>query len=262
MPMAEIVDPRPVPERLEDGSPPEVKFTTEQKLALDKTYAWVKEFFNDAEEKKKFIMGGHGLDHTERVAGMTATLSVLEKEDPFLPVLAALLIDVGRTSDDPRSKNYMHGQLSREMASFFLRSLGILSNEDREIVENAIADHSRRNSDVRTSKVVKTVMDADRLDSLGALGPVRAAATRWRNPLFIPREVEGQSTADDNIESIYYDFAYRVVEWYGMLWTASARQIARPRVEFLLEFNKEYKKEAGFMHTSFDNMKLGQDLTE
>lgn len=260
--MSEIVDALPVLERLEDGPPPEAKFTPEQKQALDKTYTWVKEFFKAAEENKKFIMGGHGLDHTERVAGMTATLSVLEKEEPFLSVLAALLIDIGRTSDDPRSKNFMHGQVSREMASPFLKSLGVLSDGEREIVENAIADHSRRNSDVRPSKVVEIVMDADRLDSLGALGPVRAGATRWRHPLFIPKEGDGQSTADDKIESIYYDFAHRVVEWYGMLWSASARQIARPRVEFLLEFNEEYKKEAGFMHASFDNMKLGEELEE
>lgn len=254
--MSEVVDSRLVPERLEDGSPPEAGFTLEQRQALVRTYEWVKGFFKDAEEKKKFVMGGHGLDHTERVVGMTATLSVLEKVEPFLPVLSALLIDIGRTSDDPRAKSFQHGEVSCEMASPLLRSLGILTNEDREIVENTISDHSRKNEFVRSSKVVQIVMDADRLDSLGALGPVRAAATRWRNPLFIPRENESGSTADDKIESIYHDFSVRVVEWFGMLWTSSARAIARPRVEFLLQFNEEYKKEASFMHASFDNMGL------
>jgi HD superfamily phosphodiesterase len=239
--------------RIEDNIPPKAKFTQEQKDVLIRTRKWAVKFFSEEEKKGRVVMGGHGFDHNQRVSGMAATLALMEKKDPFLPVLITLIYDIGRTSNDPRALNYKHGQLSREMSKAYIDSISLLSSADKELVKNAIEDHPLYNKDVRRNYVIEIVMDADRLDSIGALGPVRAGATRWKLPLFT---LQTDTTYEDTeIKSIYQDFAFRVSRWYDSLWTKSAREIAKPRVKFLNQFIKEYEKEASFMlkaYTSFD----------
>ncbi|MBI2600863.1 hypothetical protein HYW42_02820 [Candidatus Daviesbacteria bacterium] len=97
-------------------------------------------------------------------------------------------------------------------------------------------------------------MDADRLDSMGALGPVRAAATRWNLPLYTDKKIE--SAEEKDIKSIFQDFSIRVPKIYNSLWTKSARQIARSRIQFLRVFIKEYEKEAHFMLKSFHDLEI------
>ncbi|MBI2600862.1 hypothetical protein HYW42_02815 [Candidatus Daviesbacteria bacterium] len=86
-----------------------------QQQHLKKVYAQVKGIYL-INEKIGLVMGGHGLDHVQRVAGMSAVLSSLEGVSPYLPILAALIHDLGRISNDPRAKTYLHGQLSVKMS--------------------------------------------------------------------------------------------------------------------------------------------------
>lgn len=225
----------------------------EERLVLRQAKIWSQEFFTQA-AKRGLISGGHGFDHNERVAGIAAVLSSLEGESIFLPVLTSLLFDVGRTSDDPRAKDYRHGEVSKELTESFINSLVILSPKDKIIVKNAIEDHPKKNQNVRESHVVKIVMDADRLDTLGPLGIVRSSAHRWMLPLF-NNDID-ISTQDSTIKTIYQDFAYRSPEFYDMLWTQSARRIAKPWVTYLKKFAREYKKQAIFMHKNFNNLNI------
>jgi len=238
---------------IESLSPPRANLSVKQRRVLKKARAWAEQFFIKAEEQG-LVSGGHGFDHNKRTAGMAATLSVLEGHDPFLPVLAALVFDLGRTSNDPRAANWHHGEISREFSNDFLDSLPLLTEQDRVLVKNAIEDHPKLNSNVRRSYVVEIIMDADRLDTLGALGPVRAAAHRWHLPLYAT-QIE-TSSVEGEIKTIYQDFAYRGMEFYDMLWTKSARKIAKPRYKFLKKFVQEFKKEASFMHQAFNNLKI------
>lgn len=240
--------------RIEDFDPPKAILSKDEKRILRKAKLWAKKFFIKAEKEGRVVMGGHGFDHTQRVAGMAATLSVMEGYRPFLPVLTSLLFDVGRTGKDPRSHNYLHGKLSAEFANKFLEGLPLFSRKDKTLVKNAMEDHPLLNKDVKRSFVVEIVMDADRLDSLGALGPVRAAATRWKLPLY--SDQVNKSEIEKEIKSIHQDFAYRLTKWYDSLWTSSAKKIAEPRIKFLKDFIKEYEKEASFMLKAFKNLKI------
>lgn len=222
-------------------------------VVLKKTRKWVEKFFIKTQKNGVFA-GGHGFDHTKRVVGMALLLSHLEKRDPFLPVLSSLIFDIGRTSEDPRAQNFRHGEVSRELSTDFIDSIKILSNEDKEIVKNAIEDHPKRNKEVRRTYVSEIVMDADRLDAFGAVGIIRSASFRWKLPIF--DEKLSLSTKDAEIKTIYQDFGLRIPEFYDMLWTKSARRIAKPWFGFTKKFTKEFKKQTLFMYKAFGDLKI------
>ena len=241
-------------ERAEIAEPPKFYLTDNQREVLRRTHLWVKSFFDEAAKDNRVVMGSHGLDHNERVAGMAAFLASEEGYEPFLSAFTSLLFDVGRTSKDPRAHNFEHGRLSVEIAKDFIESVPLLSPDNRILVMNAMADHPLLNKDVRESWLVKIVQDADRLDTIGALAPVRAAATRWKLPLYADKV--RNSVEEKDMETIYQDFAVRIPKWVESIWTETAKEIAVPRLEFLMSFIKEYDIEAGFMLRAFKNLEL------
>lgn len=241
-------------ERIEAQEPPNIYLQDNEREVLHEAHVWVKSFFDQATEDNRVVMGGHGLDHNERVAGMAAYLALEEGYEPFLPAFTSLLFDVGRTSKDSRAHNFEHGRLSVEIAKDFIESIPLLTPDNRILIMNAMADHPLLNKAVRESWLVKIVQDADRLDTIGALAPVRAAATRWKLPLYADRVVN--SAEEKDIETIYQDFAVRIPKWVESIWTETAREIARPRVDFLMRFIEEYDIEAGFMLKAFQNLEI------
>lgn len=225
-----------------------IKFSKRELDILKKTKKFVEAKYANHRPK----VGGHGIDHAKRVVGVAAYLSQKEKQPLFLPVLAAFLHDVGRTSDDPRSLNYLHGQLSMEISQQFLTSLG-LTEMEKSLVENAIEDHTFLNEKVRESFVAKILMDADRLDSLGAMAPVKAASYRWDLP---PFSRNTKPAEDGEIDSIFGYFGIRNISWAEMMWTETGKKMSSERVKFLKKYNKQFVKEITFMDDCFNKLKI------
>lgn len=227
--------------------------TSPQRDALRQALTWTKSFF-DAVPPGTHI-GGHGFDKVMRCVGMAAYLASCENRPVFLPALTAMVMDVGRTSADPRSRSFEHGSLSREMISPLLNSLDILTGEDKELVANAVEDHPKLNDGVRRNFVVEIAMDADRLDCLGALGPLRAASWRPNLPAILPEETDTRS-GDTEINTLWQDMAVRHMEWVGVLWTDSAKKVAGPRVAAYQEYLERLKRETDFMYGAFSSLGL------
>ncbi len=231
---------------------PDFDLNDSQREALHKTLVWTKGYFDNIPLGAH--IGGHGFDKTMRQAGMAAVIASKEGHPVFLPVLTSMVMDVGRATTDPRSRNFQHGQLSREIIKAeLLGSLDILTPEDRELVGNAVEDHSKLNEKVRRSYLVEVVMDADRLDCLGALGPLRSASWLHNLPLILPEETETNSV-DGNLKTLWQDMAYRHMEWVDMLWTNTAREIAEPRVQAYREYLKRLQREASFSYQAYQKL--------
>lgn len=231
-----------------------IELLPSQRGALREVFEWTKSFFDRVTPDTH--IGGHGFDKVMRQAGMAAVLAFREGHPIFLPVLTAMVMDVGRATQDPRSKSYQHGGLSREMIEADLfGQLDIITAEDKTLIGNAVEDHSKLNERVRRSYVVEVVMDADRLDCLGALGPLRAAAWRPNIPLILPEETDVRS-GDTEIQTVWQDMAVRHMEWVDMLWTETAREIARPRVKFYRDYLAELQLETSFMYNAFRQLGL------
>lgn len=243
----------PLDGRIETSPVPDIPLAEDERRALSFIASQVKAYYDTAESLGRVVMGGHGWDHVQRITGMAGVLSVMEGHKPFLPMLTTLVMDIGRTSQDPRAQNFKHGELSWEMVSEWVGAISFLTEEEKTLVQNAMEDHSKLNDKVRRSWVAEIVMDADRLDSLGAPAPVRAAATRWKLPLY---GSQSKSGVEGQAKTVADDFGVRVLEWADMLWTKSAQKIAEPRVAFLKEFIREYGIEYGYMHNAFESLNL------
>lgn len=241
-------------ERVELLPLPEFDLAENQREALKKTLLWTKDFYDNV--PSDMHIGGHGFDKTMRQAGTAAHLSSLEGYPVFLPALTAMIMDVGRTSSDSRSRSWQHGQLSREMIVPLLDSLPELLPNEKELVGNAVEDHSKLNENVRRSWVVEIAMDADRLDCLGALGPLRSASWNSHLPAILPEET-GTGSAESDLKTMWQDMSVRHMEWINMLWTDAAREIVKPRVQFYRQYLEELKFETSHMYQAYK--KLGID---
>lgn len=223
--------------------------TSEQRTALHIALVWTKKYFDSVPQGTH--IGGHGFDKTMRKAGMAAIIDSGEGQPVFLPVLASMIMDVGRATSDPRSKTYQHGELSRELSEKDLfPKLTILRTDERILLSNALEDHSKMNNKVRRSYVVEVAMDADRLDCLGALGPLRAASWRPNIPIILPEETSAFS-GDTQIQTMYQDMSVRHMEWVDMLWTKTARNIATPRIKAYRKYLERLKTETAFTYQAF-----------
>ena len=115
----------------------------------------------------------HGWEHIERVYRLALYVAEQENADAFIVGMAALMHDIGHLSTD---KSLHHADLSMAMASELLLAYDV-SYDTREAILHAIAAHSfSLGIEVRTLEA-KVMRDADRLDSLGAIGILRWAIT-------------------------------------------------------------------------------------
>ncbi|MBI4058793.1 hypothetical protein HY404_00980 [Candidatus Microgenomates bacterium] len=240
--------------RIEDLPVPEFNLTDEQKLILTGVADWVSNFFKNAEENNRVVMGGHGFDHNQRTAGIAAVIATREGYSPFLPALTSLIFDIGRTSTDPRAHNFRHGELSREMAHDFIIGLP-LADEEKTLVLNAIEDHPKLNDQIvgeRRNWLQMILQDADRLDTLGPIGIARASSNRWRLPLFSDQIAIG--TPEDTITTSFQDYAYRVPVWIESMWTKTGLEITQARMPYMQAAIAEIRKEAQYMHDAFGKL--------
>lgn len=232
---------------------PTVTLSNDERVVLKKTLAFIIDYYQKQQKSGETSIGGHGLNHAKRVAGVASFIAVNEKKPPFLPILSALIHDLGRASQDSRSKSRLHGQLSREIADPFIKKLS-LTDGDKNTVTNAIEDHPFLNSQVRNSYVVEILMDADRLDTLGAIAPVKSASAHWQLPLV--GKINLAYGDESRIDSIYGYFGVRIPQWANMMWTKTGKRIAKERLNFLMQFNKKFLEELQFMESCFKNLNL------
>jgi len=236
----------------------ERELNSEKITKIVQTYHFAKGILDEAEENGT-KMGAHLLDHALRVAGNAALISQGEGMDPFLPIVTSLLIDIGRNTRDKRSRSWEHGYVSAELAQDFLVKLG-LGQGDQALVIDALRDHSRLNKDVENkSWLVKIVMDADRLATIGPLGPMRAAATRWQLPLVLVDQ-EDQNSSDTEIRSVLQDVEFRQGEWFDMIWTATGKKIAKKKNKWLQKYIQEVKEDVEASYEACRAIGLPLDL--
>jgi uncharacterized protein len=123
-------------------------------------------YFNDAG-------GSHRWDHTRRVYKLAMNLGEQEKADMEIVALAALLHDIGRTLEDQSRGKHCHATLGAEMAGEILTKEGVERDRIDRIV-HCIATHRFRDNKSPESLEAKVLFDADKLDSIGAVGIGRA----------------------------------------------------------------------------------------
>ncbi|MCP4138463.1 MAG: HD domain-containing protein [bacterium] len=116
----------------------------------------------------------HGWDHIERVVVLAEKIASQEKTaNPFIVKTAAILHDIARLDEDRSGGQICHAELGSEKAYDFLISEG-LDHTRAEHIRNCIVTHRFRNNKAPASLEAKILYDADKLDSIGAVGIGRA----------------------------------------------------------------------------------------
>lgn len=194
-------------------------------------------FFRDAR-------GSHGWDHTGRVYEICLRIGRKEGADLDVLKLAALLHDIGREEEDRSNGRICHAAKGAVLARQILEKIGVDEAQAVRVVR-CIETHRYRGRLVPDSLEAKILFDADKLDSIGAVGIGRAflfageVGARLHDPKIKVRRTKPYTKED----SAYREFLVKLSRIKDRMFTAEGKRIARERHEFMTEFFDRLNKE-------------------
>ncbi len=189
--------------------------------------------------------GSHDWDHTERVRHLCLRIGRKEGADLEVLGLAALLHDIGRGEEDKSSGRVCHGRAGAALARGILERRGIEAGVVRNVV-HCIRTHRFRKRAVPKTLEAKILFDADKLDSIGAVGIGRAflfageVGARLHDPRMDVRKTKPY-TVDD---TAYREFLVKLGRVKDRIFTAEGKRIAAERHRFMVEFFDRLNGEA------------------
>lgn len=196
--------------------------------------------------------GCHDFDHTERVLRNVQFLARQELDPAdaasFLAVsLAALLHDVARPEELRSKGGICHAQAGYGKSADFLRVCGCVDETLIQVVANAVRRHRFRGKDRPVTLIDKLVYDADKLDSIGAVGIGRAFHFAGRVGARLHNSSEEALAGDEygREDSAYREYLVKLRHVPGRMLTAAGRAAAEERAVFMHEFFHRLCEESG-----------------
>lgn len=188
--------------------------------------------------------GSHDWDHTQRVYNLCIQIGKKEKANLPILKLAAILHDVSRPIEDESSGQVCHAKEGTKIAKKILEKHGI---EDKKIqaILHCIKTHRFRGKVQPKTLEAKILFDADKLDSIGAVGLGRAflfageVGARLHNKN-IDIEKTKPYTKED---TAYREFLLKLRKVKDRMFTREGKGIARQRHRFMVDFFKRLDKE-------------------
>ena len=207
---------------------------------IDKTTSFVKSALEGAE-------GGHDWWHIHRVLVNTRIIGEKEKADMLICQLGALLHDIA----DPKfhDGDEKKGSL---LAKEFLGKENISSSQIDAVV-HIIENISFAGGKITRNKSLELmiVQDADRLDAMGAIGIARAFNYGgYKNrplydPSIPPRKYAGTSEYRNSKAPTLNHFHEKLLMLKDMMNTATGKEMARERHDFMLLYLDKFLREWG-----------------
>jgi uncharacterized protein len=189
--------------------------------------------------------GSHRWDHTLRVYRLAMKIAREEQADEEIVAYAALLHDIGRPQEDESKGRIDHAREGARMAETLLEVNGLEPEKIQKVV-HCIASHRFRDGNIPESLEAKVVFDADKLDSIGAVGIGRAFLFAGENGSRLhvedqqPHEAESYGSDD----TAYHEYLVKLRKIKDRLLTQTGQKLARERHEFMVEFFDRLNKEA------------------
>ncbi len=179
----------------------------------------------------------HGWDHVERVERLAAHIARCEGADLFIVRLAAFLHDVARVVEDSSGGTICHAEAGSAMAFDFLREKGLDEKAARHVADCVLA-HRFRNEHAPATIEAKCLYDADKLDSIGAIGIGRAFlfAGEVNAKLHNPDVDVLATSAYTGEDTAYREYMVKLRHVRERMQTREGARIARVRHEFMTVF--------------------------
>jgi uncharacterized protein len=198
----------------------------------------------------------HGFDHVMRVYNLALRLA--EGEDVDLDVIkaASMLHDIGGKNEmADRTGKTDHALESAKMAEPILRKLGYKEEKIKHILD-CIVTHRYRTENKPITVEAKIVFDADKLESVGAIGIARAFVWVGKNNAHIYKKTDIDAYSSENMggkingrimdkkkHSPQINWETKDKHILDYLYTEKARQIAKERKVFYEKFLLRLEKE-------------------
>lgn len=188
--------------------------------------------------------GCHGPDHTERVHDLAMHIGRIMHARLDILSAAALLHDIGRRHEMEERGGICHAEKGAELAEGILLGLG-LPGETIAAIIHCIETHRYRNNKAPESLEATILYDADKIDSIGAIGIGRAflfagqVGARLHN-----RNSDITNTSSYSVEdTAYREFQVKLRKVRDKMLTPEGRRIANERHEFMEIFFKRLERE-------------------
>ncbi len=186
----------------------------------------------------------HDSDHVLRVMRLAVQIARAEGADVDVVRLAALLHDVPLPDAQGAEARDGHHRAAARFARSFLRARG-LPQAYIEQVAHCIEAHRFRDSSLRPQTLEARVLyDADKLESIGAIGVARAFAYAGRHGSRLWTHSAAQVEADAQQAAPpqgpdytpVHEYVFKLRRLYDTLHTETARRLGRERHAVLLAF--------------------------
>ena len=205
----------------------------------------------ESEAKKYFVdaSGCHDFTHVERVRALALRIGRAEKADLLVLESAALLHDIAKNDEMRKKGEFCHATEGAVLARPILEAAGADENTIDRIV-HCIATHRKRGKNVPESLEAKILFDADKLDSLGAVGIGRVflfAGMAGSKTLYTGHEQEFAKHDKDysytKEDSVFLEYEQHLKHLKDRMLTKTGKAIARERSAFMKEYFLQFWKE-------------------
>jgi uncharacterized protein len=181
--------------------------------------------------------GSHDWEHTERVYSLALRIAKKEGADREVVSIASLLHDIARHEEDESGGKICHAKQGARKASVFLESQGLPPDFVAKVA-HCIESHRYRGSVKPASLEARVLFDADKLDSIGAVGIGRAflfageIGAKLHN-----KRIDIAATEPYTIEdTAYREYAVKLRFVKDSMLTAEGKRLAMERHEYMVVF--------------------------
>ncbi len=207
----------------------------------------------EKEAKKYFIgaSGCHDWTHVERVKNLALKIGKIEKANLEILEVAALLHDIGRRDEMKTKGKFCHAEKSAEISGKFLKKLKV-NKQDIENILHCIICHRYRNYHVPETIEARVLFDADKIDSIGAVGIGRDflfAGSAGSNSMYTGNEkkviknLKVKDYAFTKEDSAVLEYEFKLKNIKDKILTKTGKRIARERHKFMINFFKRFWEE-------------------
>jgi len=182
-------------------------------------------------------LGSHDWDHTERVCHLCNHIGHVEGADMEILETAAILHDIGRMEQHRSQNKICHAEVGAVMARAILERYQVSQEKIARIV-HCIETHRFRGNKIPLSLEAKILFDADKLDSIGAIGLARAYVFSGE----IGAKVHDRNVNIDKTDTYskddtgYREFLVKLRYVKDRMITDEGKRMAIKRHQFMVDF--------------------------
>ena len=202
-------------------------------------------------------MGGcHGPDHTERVHKTALHIGRLMGAKLDVLSAAALLHDIGRRYETREQGKICHAEKGAELAREILAKLEFAPALINEIA-HCIEAHRYRGDKIPKTLEAKILYDADKLDSIGAVGIGRAFLFAGQTGARLHNESDVDILACkpySKEDTAYREFKFKMSKIKDRMLTPEGKRLAEERHDFMEVFFERLQRETKGADSTVENI--------